>query len=258
MRAVKRRRARWLAASAGIACAALACQSGYYESYRAAHPGWDGAFPEEGAPLEEVLAALHAPARHEGTRLEVEKLEIWRVEADTSTRIEFEALRAGNADLAADADVVVIVQRTCHAERGLETRDTPRVGYYLLPGRRLSGYDHYDFGKACAVTDQFRAARGTAVPLERVATRRIAAAFGRVPVDLPQLYRRGLSFLEAGRVPDAEAALATGEAGFLELEARAKRGEANAEAFQEAGRLRAQLMRALGVESRAKAPTESR
>jgi hypothetical protein len=246
------RAARWALGLVGLV--GLACQTSYYEEYRARHPDWDGAFPREGASLEEVLAALHAPATQEGTRITVDAIEIWRVDTEGASRIDFERLRRGETRLEDGTHVAVLALRTCQAERGLETRSTPRVGYYLLPGLRLSAYDHYDFGRVCAVESQFLAARGPALPLEQAAVARIASHYGRVPLDLPQLYRRGLAYLEAGRVRDAQAALTRGEPGFLELEARVRRGEAtDAQAVQETARLRAQLMRALGVESRQEA-----
>ncbi len=263
MRAVRGLPEKWRTRAArwGLGCVGLvglACQASYYDAYRARHPDWDGAFPRAGASLEEVLAALHAPATQAGTRISVDALEIWRVAAGGASQIEFEAVGRGEARQGDGADVVVIALRTCQAERGLETLATPRVGYYLLPALRLSAYDHYDFGRVCAVQSQFLAARGPARLLEQVAVARIASHFGRVSLDLPQLYRRGLAYLEAGRVRDAEAALTSGEPGFLEVEARVRRGEADAEAFHEAARLRAQLMRALGVESRPAAPPAPR
>jgi hypothetical protein len=240
------------------ALGALGCQQSYYAQYRERHPEWDGSFPREGASLEEVLAGLHAPDAEEGTRIALDALEIWRVTDDGATRIEFEALRRGEALPDPSSDLLVIALRTCRAERGLETLSTPRVGYYLLPEGRLSAWDHYEFGRVCAVRSQFRAARGPALRLELAAVARIASHYGRVPLDLSQLYRRGLAYLEAGRVRDAEAALTHSEPGYLEAEARVRRGEGDAASFQETARLRAQLMRALGVESRQKPPAGAR
>jgi hypothetical protein len=197
-----------------------------------------------------VLAALHAQEAAEGTRLELTALELWRVDGDVSSRVDVEAAKRGDADLEPDTDVAVLALRTCRAERGLQSVEVERIGWYLLPDQRLAAYDHYAFGKVCAVSNEFRAARGAAIPLESAASSRIAAAYGRVPVDLTQLYRRGLAYLEAGRVTDAEAVLTRGEVGFRGLEQRAARGELPREALAEPTRLRARLMRALGVESR--------
>jgi hypothetical protein len=239
-----------LALAALCLSAACCAGGGEYAQYRAEHPEWDGSFPREGNSLEEVLAALHAPATADGVRTELTRLEVWRVDGDSSKRVDADAVRRGEAELAPAADVFVLARRTCRAERGLEDVETERIGSYLLPGRKLAAFDHYDFGKVCAVTDQFRAARGDATLLERAASMRMAAAFGRVPVDLAQLYQRGLAYLEAGRVEDAQAALMRGEVGFRDLEQRVAAGQLPPRALQEAARQRARLMRALGVEAR--------
>jgi hypothetical protein len=237
-----------------LALIGAACQSSYYDEYRADHPEWDAEFPREGASLEQVLAGLYAPATQDGTRISVDTVEIWRVDSSGATRIEFDGVRRGEVGLEPQADLVVIALRTCQSERGLESLSTTRAGYYVLPELRLAAYDHYVFGRLCAAENQFLAARGDALQLEQVATARIATHYGRVPLDLSQLYRRGLAYLEAGRVLDAEAVLTRGEPGFVDLETRARRGEGDAQAFQETARLRMQLMRALGVETRKAAP----
>lgn len=257
MRRVKRRSAGRPIGRALCALAALACQTSYYDEYRARHPEWHGEFPREGASLEEVLAGLYAPANSEDARIEVDALEIWRIEGDVAGRIDFEALRSGDLVLAAETDVVVLAPRRCHAERGLQDVGGERVGYYLLPDLRLQAYDHYAFGKACAVKNEFRAARGEAIALELAAAQRVASDYGRMPIDLVQLYRRGLAYLEAGRVREAEAVLTTGEPLFREAGARVRQG-AHGDAFDEAARLRAQLMRALGVKAQTRQPPAPR
>src|SRR5262249_51441237 len=147
-------------------------------------------------------------------RITVEKIELWRAQGEMAIPIDFDAWRRGDAGLPSDADVILIAQRSCKAERGLKDLDAERVGYYLLPALRLDGFDDYRFGKACTVKNQFRAARGSAVSLEHAAAQRVAIEFGKVQIDVPQLYRRGLAYLEAGRVRDAEAVLTSAEPGF--------------------------------------------
>lgn len=238
------------AIAACTAALLLACGGGEYDAYRASHPDWDGAFPREGASLAEVLAGLHKPPTVEGVRIELKKVEVWRQDGDVSKHLDLEALKRGDAEVPADADLFVLAQRGCRAERGLEELEIERLGTYLLPGGRVEAFDHPEFGKLCAVTSQFRAARGDAIPLERAAATRVSVAFGRVPVDLAQLYQRGLAYLEAGRVDEAEAALTRGEIGFRGMEQRVADGAIPRSALDEAARLRARLMRALGVEAR--------
>ena len=251
-RAARRRVDRALCAVAAIALcalAALACASNPYDTYRRAHPGWDGEYAHEGASLEEVVAGLYAPAPSEDGRITVEKIQLWRAQGEVATPVDLEAWRRGDAALPADADVILIAERSCKAERGLQDVDAKRVGYYLFPGLRLDGFDDYGFGKACAVKNQFRAARGPAMALERGATQRVATEFGKVPIDVPQLYRRGLAYLEAGRVLEAQAVLTTAEPGFRAASELAKESPVRSETYAEAARLRAQLMRALGVKA---------
>ena len=238
-----------LVASALCALVALACTSNPYETYRREHPDWNGEYAHEGASLEELVAGLYAPAPSEEGRITVETIQLWRAQGDVATAIDFDAWRRGAAPLPPDADVIVIAQRSCKAERGLQDVDAKRVGYYLLPRLRLDGFDDYGFGKACAVKNQFRAARGPAIALERGATQRVAAEFGKVPIDVPQLYRRGLAYLEAGRVLEAQAVLTTAEPGFRAASELAKQSPVHSETYAEAARLRAQLMRALGVKA---------
>jgi hypothetical protein len=241
---------RMLLVFTALLSAAACAGPGEYERYRASHPEWDGVFPREGASLEEALAGLAAPASADGVRVELTRVEVWRVDGDVSKHLDVDAVRRGEAELEPDSDVFVLALRSCHADHGLEPVDTQRIASYLLPDRRLAAFDHYDFGKVCAVTNQFRAARGEAIVLERAASTRMTAAYGRVPVDLPQLYQRGLAYLEAGRVQDAQAALMRGEIGYRDVEQRIAAGQLPARALEEASRQRARLMRALGVAAR--------
>jgi len=250
LRAVFHRGARKRAGAALGALAALACgTAGPYDAYLAQHPGWDGQYAREGASLEEVVAGLYAPAASEDARIEVTEIQLWRAHGEVATPIDFEAWRRGDVALAPDTDVIVITKRTCRAERGLQDLEVDRVGYYLLPKLRLDGYDDYAFGKICAVSNTFRAARGPTVPLERAAAQRIAIDFGKLPIEPAQLYRRGLAYLEAGRVADAQAVLTVAEPGFRAASAHVEPGKPVPEMYTEAARLRAQLMRALGVKA---------
>jgi hypothetical protein len=195
------------------------------------------------------VAGLYAPATSEDARIEVVAIQLWRARGEVATPIDFEAWRRGDVALAPDTDVIVIAKRSCRAERGLQDVEVERVGYYLLPKLRLEGFDDYAFGKICSVTNTFRAARGPSIPLERAAAQRVALDFGRVPIEPAQLYRRGLAYLEAGRVAEAQAVLTLAEPGFRAASAHVEPGKPVPEAYTEAARLRAQLMRALGVKA---------
>ena len=249
MRAVLRRGSRKRAGLALWALAALACRTTYYDEYRSRHPEWDGEFPRVDAPLEEVVAGLYAPVQSEDIRVEVKEVQLWHAHGDVANPVDFERWRRGEAPLPDEADVIVIASRSCRSERGLKDIDADRVDYYVLPHQRLEAWDHYEFGKVCSVKNLFRAARGPVIPLERAASQRVKTDYGKTAIDLAQLYRRGLAYLEAGRVVEAQAALAAAEPHFRETSADPPKSGVAAEAYAETARLRAQLVRALGLKS---------
>lgn len=240
---------------------ALACQSGYYEEYLAAHPGFDPALPREGLTLPELLAALHAPARARTSEVAVAKLWIYRSDVDPWQDIPFESIRTGAVAVSDAHDYAVLVAWTCRFEAGLQQGETGRGGFYLLPDGRLAAWDHHEFRERCRVDNEFRAARGELIDTERAVTERLTALG--VRYSLVQAYQRGLAYVEAGRLEDARAMLVLGERTYrpARLEARARaRARAQGDTppnpqegkqdvdLADAERLRAALMRALGVE----------
>jgi hypothetical protein len=229
---------------------ASACASTYYDEYRARHPGFEGGPPREGAPLEEVLAALYAPSRVETIDVAIARLEISRSDREPWADLRFEALRSGAFESSDDASYAVLVTWQCRFEEGLREQRSQRTGYYLLPGNRLGPHDHYEFRDRCALRNRFVAARGERVPMEREAMRRVAARSGATRLGLVQAYQRGLAFVEAGRLDDASAMLVVGERGYRAATSRLVAGQTAPDSLLEATRLRANLMRALGVEAR--------
>ena len=235
-----------------IACVAAlhGCATSFHDEYAARNPDFDPTLPRVGPSLPELLAALHAPGRVEKIQVSLARLVIYRVEGDTWREIPFEAIRTGEERPAA-ADYAVLVVWACRYDQGLEERGVRRAGFYLLPSNRVAVYDHYDFRERCAATNEFLAARGPHVAAEREAFARLAGLGNRFT--LVQAYRRGLAYLEAGRLPEARAMLLLGEKSYR-ASAEALRASGRAEALAEAERMRAALMRALGVEVRAPDP----
>ena len=229
---------------------ALACQGSYYEAYRARHPDWVAGIPRPGSALEEVLASVYAPAAVEGIRVEVEHLAIHRADVEPWREISFERIRSGRFESDAAATYAVTAVRGCRATEGLREIHARRVAYYLLPGNRLQSFDHYEFRSGCGQRNHFRAARGESAGLERELEARIVREHGPPTLALDQIYQRGLAYVEVGRVADARSALVAAEPAYRALRARA-RHSADIEAqrtLAEGGRLRGNLMRALGVE----------
>jgi hypothetical protein len=226
---------------------ALACTSTYYDEYRAAHPDFDPTLPRVDATLPELLAALHAPDRVETIEVGLSQLAIFRVTGEEWEAIPFESIRRGTADLPPDSDYVVLAVWTCRFARGLQEGGRERGGFYLLPGNRLAAYDHYSFRDACIADNEFRAARGALVKTEQEALERISGAGARL--SLAQAYQRGLAYVEAGRLPEARAMLVIGERSFRSAAQELREG-GRPDALADAMRMRAALMRALGVEAR--------
>jgi hypothetical protein len=228
----------------------LACQSDYYEAYRAQHPDWVAELPRPGAALEEVLASLHAPSEVEGVRVEVERLTLHRADVQPWRDISFERIRSGRYTSDAAATYAVTAVLGCGATEGLREVRARRVAYYLLPRNRLQSFDHYEFRPGCGQRNHFRAARGESVALERELETRIAREHGRQRLALDQLYQRGLAYVEVGRTEDARAMLVAAEPDYRAQRARARRATDvdTQRALAESSRLRGNLMRALGVQ----------
>jgi hypothetical protein len=125
-----------------------------------------------------------------------------------------------------------------------------RVDSYLILEGRVESYSHSDFGARCATRDRFRAARGDAVALEHAVNERVQKRYGRRPLQLVELYQRGLAHLEAGRIAEAQALLGMAEPGYRAAQRERRRSGAAADSLDEIERLRANLLRALGLEAR--------
>ena len=235
-----------------VAATVLACQSTYYDEYLAQYPGFEPILPRADATLREVLAALHAPTAVESIDVTLSQLAIYRVDGEDWSEIRLDAIRSGTAELPADADYVVLVGWVCSFEQGLTTRGSKNVGYYLFLGNRLAAYDHYAYRDQCRSINEFRAARGILVGTERQALDRVSGKGTRI--SLTQAYRRGLAYVEAGRLTEARAMLVLGERSYR-LAAERLRAGGRQGALADVQRVREGLMRALGVEEK---PREQR
>jgi hypothetical protein len=250
-------RARRVAARLGPALALFAllgCQTTYYDDYRSAHPDWAAPdMPLEGMDLEQVVAFVYAPDGVEGIAVAVTSLEIHEAATNPWRRIELDALRSGEAASDAEMTYAVIVEKVCTTEGGLENRSLKRVAYYLLPENRLGAWDHYAFRSGCVVSSRFQAARGEVIPMEAAVVEHLVESYGKTRLRLDQLYRRGLAYVEAGRLLEARAALEVAEPAYRAAAVRAVRDPKSRAALSEVARLRATLMRALGVEEKSAA-----
>lgn len=243
-------RGRWRGRLAWLGVALAACQPSYYEAYRAAHPGFEAQLPRPNSDLEELLASLYAPDANGSISVEVLRVEILRVDTSPWQPIAFEAIRSGALHSDDAQSYAVVVDWSCTAEVGLQTTKEKRAASYLLPDNRLQAWDHYRFRAGCAVEDEFVAARrGSAAQLEGELASRVAQSRGKTKLGLEGAYRRGLAYLEVGRLAEAQALARIAEPGFRAAEQRARiaieRGRSDP--LAEVRRLRARLLRALGV-----------
>lgn len=242
-----RRRLVWVLVLAFV----LGCQTrSYYDEYRARHPDFQAVLPSEGARLEELLAALYAPPAKEAGELEIRRLEILRVDERPWRALSLDEIRRG-ALVPSDAEsYAVVVDWRCRAKVGLKDVRVVRPSWYLLPGNRLEAWDHLRFRSGCQTRSEFRAARGAQAEVEAELSARVAKAYGKRTLELDDVYRRGLAYVEAGRLVEARAMLLLGERGFRAADERARRQPApgGADPLADVRALRARLLRALGYE----------
>lgn len=224
-----------------------------YDAYRAAHPGWEPALPDAPAGLAEVVAALHAPDAVPNARVELKSLAVLDVSAEPWRSLDLAALQ----DAAPGADYAVIARRDCRAGAGSEADEASRVDYYLIRRGQVEAYAYSDFHARCEIHERFRAARGESVALESSLTAHIQDRHGRRQLDLAQTYRRGLGYVEAGRLAEAHAMLRLGDRGYRDAVRRQQRKKSEeastreerkaADQMADVSRLRGNLQRALGV-----------
>ena len=225
----------------GAVCAVVAlawilgCSQGHYGHYRSANPGWRPKLPEAPDGLPELLAALEAPDRVPGIRVETDPIEVLRVQDG-----RWRPVPAPVGALPRQGDLAVVARRVCRFDAGVRTETVVRVATYLLPRGVLQAHDHREFGPLCEVSEFFRAARAEAVTLETRLGAYVRRRFGAQPLTLQGLYRRGLGYVEAGRIDEAESVLAMGEGSYHQaIRVPGAEGE-------EVRRLRSRLRKALG------------
>lgn len=189
------------------------CATSYHAQYQKQHPEWIPAFPDSQANLEETVASIYAPSVT-GNRLTVRRLEILRVDTDPWQEIEFSELRSGKFASSDSQSFAVIANFVCQGRVELQSFQGEKIAYYLLPDNRLQAYDHYQFIEACTVYNDFRPATGDVIPLERSTVSWIEGRYPKSMLHVTEIFRKGMAYLNAGRVDDAKRMLALGLQGF--------------------------------------------
>jgi len=190
----------------------LGCAANPYDTYKAKNPEWYGEFPTEGASLHETLAGIYSPPRGDWHRLihKLSVLELGEGAARELSKAELDAVL--REDRAGDYGVVAALG--CQSEYALESYGGEKVAWFLFDDGRLVAYDSFDFSERCAVIGEFKPATKELVEREHAVVAFRDAGFPKSMVHVIDFYRKGFEYLRVGRVDDARAMLAHGDAGF--------------------------------------------
>jgi hypothetical protein len=203
-----------------VLAASFGCAGNYHDSYKAKNPDAFVGTPMRGASLHEVLASLYAPPIV-ATTLFVSKLDVLSLEDGQPrlmTKAEVDAAVAGEA--AGDYGVVVLIR--CLSEVDMQRYGGEKVAWYLLEGGKLTAWDQAEFLDRCLFRNEFLPARGELVATERLITAHRDANFPVSMAHTGEFYQKGLFYLGADRLDEAEAMLKAGDE-FLDVGQRNKR-----------------------------------
>lgn len=203
-----------------LALSVAACGGNYHDSYKAKNPDAFFGTPMAGATLHEVLASVYAPPIV-ATSLFVSKLDVLDVsdgQARLLTEAEVDAAIAG--ETAGDYGVVVLMR--CLSEVDMQRYGGEKVGWYLLKDGKLIYWDQAEFLDKCLFRNEFLPARGDLVATERLITAHRDANFPTSMAHTGEFYQKGLFYLGADRIEEAEAMLKAGDE-FVDVGQKNKR-----------------------------------
>jgi hypothetical protein len=192
-----------------LALLVTACGGNYYDSYKAKNPDAFLGTPVAGATLHEVLASVYAPPIV-ATTLFVSKLDVLDVsdgQARLLTEAEVDAAVAGDA--AGDYGVVVLLR--CLSEVDMQRYGGEKVAWYLLQDGKLVAWDQAEFLDRCIFRNEFFPAKGELVATEKRITAYRDANFPTSMAHTGEFYVKGLFYVGADRVEEAEAMLKAGD-----------------------------------------------
>jgi hypothetical protein len=192
-----------------VLTASLGCAGSYYDSYQAKNPDAFVGTPVAGASLHEVLASIYAPPIV-ATTLFVSKLDVLSLENGSTkllTKAEVDAAIAGDA--AGDYGVVALVR--CLSEVDMQRYGGEKVAWYLLVNGKLTAWDQAEYVDRCLFRNEFLPAKGDLVASERLITAYRDAHFPVSMAHTVEFYQKGLFYLGADRLEEAEAMLKAGD-----------------------------------------------
>lgn len=172
----------------------------------------DDMFPIQGATLRSTLDEL-SPERSGDFTLMTTKIEIVRTDVDPWQALTEEELRSSGA--ASDATYAIATLVVCTSKVDLQRFHGEKRNWYILVDDKLVAWDHHFHGSRCVVGNHFRPASGDLVETERRFLAKIGRGFPPSMTHDLELYRKGMRYLAADRLNDAEAMLAKAD---LELD----------------------------------------
>jgi hypothetical protein len=118
------------------------------------------------------------------------------------------AVESDSLAASSEQDYGILARWTCSGP-GVNIQ---HVAWYLLPGNAMSAWDHVTFYEMCTPIPNYQPATGSQVTGERQLTVRADEEFPkRQELDV-HLYAKGVQLVAVGRVEDAQAMLARGDA----------------------------------------------
>ena len=198
---------------AAMTLAVIGCSHPPADEYQEPDEKWFAPmFPRMGASLHETLAGLHA-SREGDYRVVVQKIEVLRTDVTPWERVEIEDART-SAEFGKGQSFVVMAHRICTS--AIKSRQWAGVytDWFILTKNRLYAYDYQEYSYQCLQFNLFRPARGRRIETERELQRYIEKNFPKSMFLSIFVYRQGITLAKAGRIEDAELALANGDSRF--------------------------------------------
>lgn len=168
-------------------------------------------FPETGVPIADVVASL-VPARATNAMLQARDVRVMRIDSEPWTTLPAETVRGGAMSIESTARYAIVASFNCQALVNGERFYNEQAAWYLLPGGKLAAWDHYDYGDSCGMENVFEPARGPLALDEKLLVSWIEKNMPRSASYVTNHYARGLAYALVGRLSDARAMLAAGDA----------------------------------------------
>lgn len=198
-----------------FACGTLACAGDSSDR----PPGLDYAehapaeFPRKGATLSETLGGVVAP-RTTNAIVTPRDVRVIRIDVEPWQQIPSDDVESGRYAPSPNARYAVVASLSCSALVNLQRIYGEKLSWYLLPDGKLAAWDHHDFGDSCTVFDEFEPARGNEIADEKHLLEYVQKSFPSSIVHVNELYLKGIAYVRALRLDDAQAMLDAGDRGF--------------------------------------------